>query len=84
MKQENCPVCGQLMETFETENRREIHTCEGSQVGRRHLAVVLFYGDPASPPEADTPRAEGESEADPTRIETLPPDIPPLGHVIRQ
>lgn len=63
MNQENCPACGRLMETFKTETGREIHTCENSTVGRRHLAVVLFYAD-----------TDGERrQVDPTRIETTAP-----------
>ena len=35
MKQENCPVCGRLMETFETESGRQVQICDRSSDAER-------------------------------------------------
>ena len=46
MKQENCPICGRLMETFETESGRQVQICDrSSDATRPHVAQVVFLKD---------------------------------------
>ena len=47
MKQENCPVCGRLMETFETDSGRQVQICDrSSDTVRPHVAQVVFLASP--------------------------------------
>ncbi|GEM_PF-5065836 len=43
MKQENCPVCGRLMETLKTESGREVQLCLAEP---NHRTTVVFEPDP--------------------------------------
>lgn len=54
MKQENCPVCGRLMETLKTESGREIQICDrSSDPDRPHVSQITFPPDPSSAPTGE-------------------------------
>ena len=58
MKQEDCPVCGRLMETFETESGRQVQICDrSSETQRPHVAQVVFLADPTVLKTDETPLA---------------------------
>jgi hypothetical protein len=43
MKQENCPVCRRLLETFKTKSGREVRICSADP---SHQTIMTFPADP--------------------------------------